>query len=175
MLPIPRHLKDILRPIGTYNSEFVVIGNIACDECSAENFTIKIVGDSSEYKEDRVIKVAEINDEYYLIIKAKCNDCNKEHLIFDKDFHGWDSFVCADNSGEMPRPECEIWKCDKCDIANHSLTVGINSQGKDNFKQNLEGEFDEQDWTEAFEWITIKIVCNLCGDTNDEWVSYETM
>jgi len=36
-------------------------------------------------------------------------------------------------------------------------------------------EFKPDDWTEAFSWITIKVICNSCGEENEEWISYETM
>lgn len=174
MLPIPKHLKSILKPIGDKNNEFEITGKIVCD-CGSENFTIELVGDSSDYEKNNVIKVVEIEENYFLIIKVKCNSCNKEHLIFDNDYHGWNGFVCGGDSREYPRPESKVWHCNKCENSDFSMNVHIHSQGQDDFIEELEDEFDKEDWIEGFDWITIKTACNMCGETNDEWISYETM
>ena len=172
MLPIPKHLKNILKPIGKGNNEFEVTGKIVCD-CGSEKFTIAIVADEI----DNVIKTIEIDDSFFLIVKAKCNDCSKEHLIFDNTYHGYDGFVCGlGGSKNLPRPDTKNWACNKCQKTNHSLIVMINSQGKKDFVEVCEnGKFNIEDWVEAFGWITIKVICNSCGEVNDEWISYETM
>ena len=174
MLPIPKHLESILKPIGESNNEFEVTGKIVCD-CGSENFTIEIVGDDADYQKDNIIKVTEIGGNYFLIVKVKCNNCGKEHLILDNDYHGWNGFVCGGESRNLPRPDTENWNCNKCQNTNHSLVVNIHSQGQENFIEEGEEEFDPNDWIEAFEWITIKIICKSCGETNNEWISYETM
>ena len=174
ILPLPKHLKNILSPIGNSNNEFELNGKIVCD-CGSENFTIKIVGDDSDYKKDDVIKVIEIDGNFFLIVKVKCNNCNKEHLIFDNDYHGWNGFVCGGDSKNLPRPDTKNWNCNKCKNTNHSMVVAIESQGQEDFIEEGEEEFDKEDWVEAFSWITIKVICNSCGEVNNEWISYETM
>ena len=179
MLPLPRHLKYILRPTGDSNNEFELIGKIVCD-CGSENFKIKIVGDSSSYASEKVIKVIEFDDNFYLIIKVECNNCNKEYLIFDNLLHGYNGFVCnglivGKDSKSIPRPDAKDWCCDKCGKTNHSMTVKIHSTGQNEFIENAGEEFDKNDWTETFDWITIKTECKSCNETNEEWISYETM
>jgi len=175
IIPLPKHLKNILIPIGNINSEFQLIGKIVCG-CGSEKFTIELVGDDSNYQKDNVIKVAEIDENYFLIIKAKCNSCNKENLIFDDDYHGWNGFVCGENFRHLPRPDTAYWCCNKCQNTNHSMIIRIESHGQDDFiEETEEGDFDMEDWVEAFSWITIKVICNSCGETNNEWISYETM
>lgn len=175
-LPLPSHLKDILKPIGNENTEFLLTGKVVCS-CNSENFTIKIVGDDSEYEEENVIRVIEVDGNYFLIIKVECNSCHKEHLIFDDGFHGWNGFVCGIINKSLPRPEAKAWGCNKCTKTNHSIVVTISSQGKDDFisEGGTDEGFDENDWVEAFDWITIGIACNSCEEKNDEWISYETM
>lgn len=171
--PVPKHLKEILKPIGD-NNEFEVTGKIVCD-CGSEEFKIKLVGDDSEYETNKVIRLAEIDDNYYLIVSVKCNNCNKEHLIFDNDFHGWNGFVCGENSKSIAKPETKNWTCKNCYGTNHSMTLLIHSQGQDDFKEEAGDEFDKNDWAEGFSWITIKLACNSCNEKNEEWISYETM
>jgi ribosomal protein S27E len=173
MIPLPRHLKDILNPIGEENDEFELTGKIVCN-CGSENFTIKFVGDDSEYEENKVIMVSEVDGNFFLIVKVKCNSCGKEHLIFDDNLHGWNGFVCGE-SKDLPRPDSKVWSCNKCNAANHSMIVKINSQGQQDFIDEVGDEFDKNDWTEAFEWINIEIECESCKEKNEEWISYETM
>ena len=174
IIPLPKRLKNILIPIGNSNNEFQLTGKIVCG-CGGEEFTIEFVGDDSDYQKYNVIKVAKINENYFLIIKVKCNTCNKEHLIFDMDFHGWNGFVCEESSKNLKRPDTQDWHCNKCQNTNHSMILIIESHGQDDFIEETEGELDSKDWAEAFSWITIKVICNSCGETNNEWISYETM
>lgn len=173
-LPIPKHLKDILFPVGNDNSELSVTGKIKC-KCGSENFRIQIVGDDSQYNDSQVIKVAEISGKYFLIIKVVCNDCSSQHLIFDNDYHGWNGFVCGGDNRDVERPQTKQWNCDKCANEIHKMTVQINSQGKDDFMEEGGDEFGEENWVEGFDWITIEIECSNCNKTNPEWISYETM
>ncbi|NDV64889.1 hypothetical protein D0T60_06495 [Bacteroides sp. 224] len=174
MIPVPKHLKSILKPIGDNNSEFEITGKITCD-CGSENFAIEIVADDSDYSKEQVVKVTEIDGNYFLIVKVKCNSCNKEHLIFDNDFHGWNGFVCGGDSKDQPRPSTKKWHCNKCCKSEHSMIVNIHSQGQEDFIEECGDEFDQDDWAEGFDWITIKTICNACEEVNDEWISYETM
>lgn len=173
-LPIPKHLKDIFIPLGDDNSEFSVTGKIKC-KCGSNNFKILIVGDDSQYKEDQVIKVAEIDGNYFLVIKVVCEDCNAEYLVFDNDYHGWNGFVCGGDNREIKRPPARQWNCDKCGKPIHKMIVKINSQGKDDFLEEGGEEFGIENWVEAFEWITIETECSNCNKINKEWISYETM
>ena len=174
MLPIPKHLEKILKVNELNNSEFEVTGKILCS-CGCEDFAMKYVGDTSEYDTEKVIKVIEIEENYYLIFKLECVKCKIVHLIFDNDFHGRNGFVCGELSKELERPQTQTWKCIKCDNTNHKVIVKINSAGKEDFIEETEGDFDGNDWIEAFSWITISIECRSCNEKNKEWISYETM
>lgn len=174
MLPIPKHLKSVIKTVGQENSEFMVTGQIQCD-CGNDTFKIKIVADDSAYETDNVIKVVEIEGHFFLIVKLQCNGCGKEHLIFDHDLHGWNGFMEADEAEEIQKPPAKTWSCNKCRAENHKMIVTIQSQGQDDFVNEAGEDFDKNDWIEAFEWIIIGTECNNCGEINEEWVSYETM
>ncbi len=173
-LPIPRHMREILKPLGNDNQELHVTGEIEC-ECGCRSFKIRLVGDTSSYQKEHVIKVAEIKGQYFLIVKVQCNKCNKENLIFDNDFHGWNGFICGGDAKQQPRPEAQVWYCNKCNKSDHLLKVSIQSQGQEDFIEEAGDEFDKNDWAEAFGWITIMTRCNSCGESNDKWITYETM
>lgn len=61
------------------------------------------------------------------------------------------------------------------------MTITICSEGKEDFIENLcDGilngkKYKKSDWTEAFGWITINLVCYNCGFEDSRWVDYETM
>lgn len=173
MLPIPKHLKGIFQPLGTKNSEFEVVGKLVCD-CNSEDFAIEFVGDDHKYWWHKAIRVARIGDGYFLIVKVECNNCKKEHLIFDNDYHGWNGYIGGDFR-ELPRPETKDWNCKKCNQTSHSINLAINSKGQEDFKQEAGDECPMEDWIEAFSWITIGIECKSCRKSNKEWISYETM
>jgi hypothetical protein len=83
--------------------------------------------------------------------------------------------VCGGDAKDLPRPEAKAWECNICNKSDHSIKLSIQSQGRNDFKEEAGDEFDRDDWAEAFGWITIMTKCNLCGENNNEWISYETM
>ncbi len=174
MLPIPKHLQDIFIPIGDKNCENQVNGVIRCS-CGCESFHIKIFADT----EEGCAEVCEYKDGFALVVKAVCMDCGKEYLIFDDSRNGWDGFVCQDGI-PVPDEELKSWNCPKCDCDIHNIELCILSQGKQDFIDTSgiadgETEFSEDDWVEAFEWITIGLKCYNCSHREVDWVDYETM
>ena len=174
MLPIPRHLKDIMVTTGDENSENLVNGIIRCP-CGCECFMIKTYAEV----ESGYPQICEYKGDHALMIKSKCADCAKEFLIFDNSKHGWNGFVCHDGV-TVPDNELKSWNCPKCTGDNHKLEISIMSQGKQDFVEETgiadgESEFSENDWIEAFEWITIGLTCFGCGYGIKKWIDYETM
>ena len=174
MLPIPKHLKDILAPMGDANCESRVNGVIRC-LCGCECFHVKIFADIKK----GYPQVCEYKDNYALVIKTVCMDCTKEYLIFDKSKHGWDGFVCHDGVS-VPDDELKSWQCPKCTSDIHNMEICIMSQGKQDFIDESgiadgETEFSEDEWIEAFDWITIGLHCHGCGYSDEKWIDYETM
>lgn len=173
-LPIPKHLQKILVPIRSANSETEVHGTIKCS-CGSENFIVNFYGDQIDDPEVNGIQVKEFHDGFLVMVSAKCMACSKEHVIFDSDHHGWDSWVNESNTGNQKRPQLEEWHCNTCGKSDHLLEVGIQSEGKENWKSEMGDHSDSDDWKEAFGWITVGIQCNSCKEHNPEWLSYETM
>ena len=174
MLPMPTHLENTLIPMGDKNNEFRVDGVIRCS-CGYECFHVKIYANT----EKGYPQVCKYQDGYALVIRVVCMDCGKEYLVFDDSKHGWNGFICRDGV-TVPEDKLKSWNCPKCSCDIHHVEVGIRSQGKEDFIDEIgiaDGvtEFNESDWVNAFEWITIGLKCFNCGHDEEEWIDYETM
>ena len=165
MYPIPTHLKNIMIPLGEENNEFQVYGSIRCF-CGCEGFQLRGYED------------AEYGGNYTSPLKAICKDCGKEYIIFDQSKHGWDGFVCHDGN-EIPYEELSEMLCPICGYDTHEIKVRISSQGKQDFIDEAgidsESDMNEDDWVNAFEWITIGLKCLECEHNDEEWLDLETM
>lgn len=154
-LPVPTHLQKYLTPVGNKNSEYEVKGKIHC-ACGNESF-----------------KIFESNDRQ--IIKLLCRQCGREILLFDAGKHGWEGFVCNDDFLDRTLP-FEKYICSKCGEASFGVTVHILSQGKEDFSEECDDDsFSPEDWVNAFEWITVSLLCSECKFSEKEWLDFETM
>ena len=92
------------------------------------------------------------------VIKVKCTECGKEHIIFDNRLHGYDGMT-----GEKTREalEYEPHFKRKCkDIV--SLYIKIeNDESFEEFQENTDLVFSEEQYSDAFSWITIYKVNSL--------------
>jgi len=155
--PIPDHLWDILVPRGAAESETEVTGTLRCT-CGGEEFAVL---ESNERR----------------IVRAVCRQCGREAVLFDAGKHGWDGFVCGFDP--LDRTEiAEKFRCPVCGGEHYAVTVHIASQGKADFVRFLkesESSFTEEDWVNAFEWITVSLRCTNCGRRDSRWLDCETM
>jgi ribosomal protein S27E len=175
LMPIPKHLQKCVIPNESKIDESPLIGRIHCS-CGSESFELLYHGKAHKSEEELIPCDLEVDGRFFFLIKAKCSQCANEYLIFDKDFHGWNGLVCHDSKqAAIARPELTTWKCTECNSLPHNAWIRISTMGKQDFIEETEGEFEENSWPEAFDWITINIRCPNCNKKTDEWVSYETM
>lgn len=175
MYPIPKNLQKIIIPKGTKNNEFQFYGQLTCS-CGNNHFEVLYVGDDTYYAKERTIKVVEIGKKYFLIVKAQCKQCHKIHLLFDKDYHGWNGFVCEGFGSRIhPRPKSKKWNCINCSNSEHKVNINIFSKGQQDFIEETEGQLNKTDWVEGYSLIRIGIECVFCGLSNKGWTSCETM
>ena len=175
MMPVPAHLQGIVVPKDSEIDESHLDGDVVCT-CGSHRFVFFYPGETQEWQGEVTPCTAKINGKFYFVVRTKCSSCAMEWLLFDKDFHGWDGFVCHDNSqAALPRPQLVAWKCLDCGGNDHESTLQIQTEGKEDFVSEGDGKFDEKCWPEGFSWITISLKCVKCGKNSPEWVSYETM
>lgn len=156
-LPIPKHLQNYLKPIGSENDEYEVHGEIQCS-CGQGNF-----------------EVWQSNDRQ--IVKLVCKNCGKEILLFDAGKHGWNGFVCKDDGLDRQEPFAK-YSCDECGNDTFKVTTAISSQGEQDFIDECvsnDDSFTADDWVDGFEWINITLTCCNCKQCEDEWLDFETM
>lgn len=175
MMPTPSHLIECVVPKDVAIDETPLAADVCCP-CGSQSFDLHYPGQTKEYHGQPIPVTAEIDGRFFFLIKARCSPCGREYLLFDKDFHGWNGFVCHDpTQAALPRPNLIPWECPKCGELKHHATVQIQTEGKLDFIEENEGMFDEDRWPDAFGWISIAITCSGCGKQTPEWVSYETM
>lgn len=154
-LPIPTHLQAYLKPVGDENTEFEVRGELYC-LCGCEEF-----------------EVWESNDRQ--IVKAKCKQCGQEIEIFDSGRHGWNGFVCHDDFLDCSLP-FNKYTCSECGQDIFKVSVYISSQGKQDYMEEADDEaFSEDNWVNAFEWISLSLNCKKCSYVENGWLDMETM
>ncbi|HEX4613156.1 MAG TPA: hypothetical protein VH092_33515, partial [Urbifossiella sp.] len=112
---------------------------------------------------------------WFFLLRIRCVACGRDHLLFDRDFHGWDGYVCHQpEQAELPRPPLVPWRCESCGGEEHRGTVGISTEGSRDFTECARG-FPVDRWPDGFGWFSVGIECCRCGHKPDVWVSYETM
>jgi len=174
-MPAPTHLLGITdqRPEDCTPTEFVA--DLHCP-CGGREFSLLYPGATQEWNGKVYPCTAQIDDRFYFLVRARCAACNDEHLVFDRDFHGWDGFVVHDESqAATPRPPLVPWQCSRCNSLAHRATVRVFGESQAFVMSESDGQVPPDQWQDAFGWITIETECVECGLGREDWVSYEAM
>jgi hypothetical protein len=175
MMPVPSHLQGLVVPLDSEIDEEALSATVRCP-CGEVRFDLLYPGQTHEYNGRMVPCVAEIDGKFFLVLKSRCAGCAQEHLLLDADFHGWNGFVCHDPAqAAVARPQLVAWACQACGESKHTGVVHIQTQGKDDFISEAEGEFDVNRWPDAFGWFSLDLTCSKCGKESQGLISYETM
>lgn len=86
------------------------------------------------------------------VIKAKCADCGKEHLIFDSRIHGYDGITSEETKEAMDYEPHFRSKCKG--IVSLSLKIE-NSESFEEFSEDFDLGFNEEQYSNAFSWLMI--------------------
>lgn len=86
------------------------------------------------------------------VIKAKCADCGKEHLIFDSRIHGYDGITSEETKEAMDYEPHFRSKCKG--FVSLSLKIE-NSESFEEFSEDFDLGFNEEQYSNAFSWIMI--------------------
>ncbi len=175
MLPTPSHLIDCTIPTPDRADDHQYAGHVQC-KCGSDSFELYHTGGTHEWDGETIPCVTAIGDEFYLRVVARCTGCGIDLLILDMDFHGWNGFVCREESKtKRPRPPLTRWPCRACGALVYNADVVVSGEDKETAIGESDGLLDESNWHEGFRWIDIHLHCTACGDDHKSWVSYETM
>jgi hypothetical protein len=168
-------LKDIVVVSSKPEEGSSVGGKIVCP-CGGDAFALMFPGQTHEYNGEIIPCMAEIDGNFFFVLRADCLRCRAQHLLFDADFHGWNGFICHDEvQASLPRPNLVAWSCRDCGGEAHRLDLSISGESLDDFKENAGDDFPAESWPEAFGWLSVSVSCVSCGETTEELVSLETM
>ena len=172
MYPIPRHLVEIFNVNTEESSEYDIKGKISCT-CGCDKFGIRTY---AEYDKEGCPHVYEYKGDYAFVVKCICKDCQKEWLLFDLSKHGFEGFLWHEGA-EVPDSELEKYHCLKCNSEYLEIIVEIEAEDKEQFIEEVvelePDKYTEEDYVDAFNWITIDLKCAECGEEFKNWVSLE--
>jgi hypothetical protein len=175
MMPVPTQLSNCIIPHSPEIDESGLEGKVRCP-CGSETFQLLYPGQTHEWNGEQILCTAEIDGKSFFLVKARCTGCDAEHLLIDKDLHGWNGFVCHEpEQAALPRPPLKPWPCKSCGAHEHLATIQIETQGRADFIEESEGKFPEDRWPDGFSWFSMSITCAKCGNMKKDWISLETM
>jgi hypothetical protein len=172
MNSVPKHIKECLTKIEF--SDVTVKGKLRCP-CGREIFHLLYPGKTITYQGKKAPCDYDTNGTSFFIIKSQCQRCKREHLLFDRDQHGWDVLVCPElrNKDDIPQPKLMKWECVKCGKQEHSIEIRFSYGTENEIYEAVNRGFMDNP-ADAFEWICITIECMTCGLKTERWVDYET-
>jgi hypothetical protein len=107
--------------------------------------------DKDRKKVEEVI-IPEVKVPSISVLKARCVNCNKEHIIFDSRFYGYDGMT-SDKNNELINYKPMFKQKGK---KEWSLQIKIeNDESLELFNENTGLNFDEKQYSNAFSWIII--------------------
>lgn len=125
-----------------------------------------------------IMQIFKNQPEEYEYILAECRECKKNVLVFDERIYGYNGIISnyeKNQNYSNNYVDKQTIPCSKCKTKYYKVIIRFYSTGKEDIIKNLDSVFNEDNWTNAFEWITINLQCNLCGKEKKNWFDFETM
>lgn len=174
-MPTPSHLKGVVVRGDTGFDEEPLVAPVRCP-CGGEVFEVLYPGQTHDWNGEAVPCVAEVGGNFLLVLKVRCTACEREHLLLDKDEHGYNGYVCHDPvQSSLPRPGLIPWRCPGCRGTGHRVVVTVCTAGRDHFEGETDGEFAPETWPEGFSWFRLGARCIACDRDTPDLIDYETM
>jgi hypothetical protein len=175
MMATPNHLEGLVVRDDTEFDEQPLVAPVRCP-CGGEVFEILYPGQTHDCNGETVPCVAKVGGNFFLVLKVQCKTCEQEHVLLDKDKHGYNGYVCHDpDQSSLPRPGLTSWQCLGCCGTGHRVVVTICTAGRAHFEGETDGEFDPETWPEAFSWFRLGARCVVCDRDTPGLIDYETM
>jgi hypothetical protein len=166
MMPVPSHLKGIAVPRDPVADQEPLTADIRCS-CGESTMELLYPGQTHRHEHKTIPCTAEIDGNYFFVVRARCTRCSTSHLLLDADFHGWNGFVCHDQAQASLAPPALIpWRCQSCAGTSHKVVVHIQTEGRQDFVNEAGEGFDAQRWPDAFGWFDLDLTCIGCGENS---------
>ena len=173
-LPIPTHLRDCVAPVDQSAEEGWLRVSVRCP-CGETRFELGYPGQTHDWGGREIPCFAQIGQHHFFLLSARCAGCDRDHLLLDADFHGWDGFVCHDpEKAALPRPPLVPWACRECAGISHSGVITVQVESKELVLGEGEIGIDPERWYDAFGWFSMDLSCAQCGREEPELISCET-
>ncbi len=172
MLPIPTHLRDILKVDEETFDGHNMDGRLQCT-CGCDDIRLKIYGEQHQEH----IAVKRYKNDYGFRIAGACAACGKSFDIFDMAKHGYNGFVCGDGAS-VEEEDLKVYHCGACQGDAFTVEIGIELEDKEQFIEEVveyePDKFVPEDYVDAFDWFTVALKCKKCGRKYEDWVNFET-
>ena len=113
---------------------------------------------------------------FHKIIKALDLTSKIEFEIYNENLYGYDAMV----TNQAQNMQCEKFRiknsCKICASDKFKINMTFRNTGKkDLLEEQPCKEITEENWTNAFDWVTIDLECASCGKKIKRWYEAETM
>ena len=110
------------------------------------------------------------------VIKVQPKDKNEEFILFDPDENGYDAMTINHGGNERKIQFTKKSKCRNCGTNLYNVLVTICHTGKNDVLTDLPDDINiRENWANAFDWISVDLVCANCGKRTKKWFESETM
>lgn len=172
-LPVPRHLEEIFQADLEQKTDYGLDGTLKCT-CGCQKFRLRTY---AHVRKDGCLGVTRYGDGYALVIQAECSACARVWPVFDMSRHGYNGYVCHEGV-EVPDSELKTYRCPECGKEEFLVEVGLELEDREQFAEEVVAYepdvYSEEDYVDAFDWITISVTCTGCGHRAKDWVNFET-
>jgi hypothetical protein len=170
--PVPSHLAGWVGPAEVKDDR--VTATVRCP-CDCERMEFHFTGIFETPGGAVVPKTVEVGGVWFFLVKAVCERCRREHVLFDNLCHGHDGFLYHNpETAALPRPPLHLLRCPKCGATAHQGKVTIISDFKDRyFLEGYARQCGLEHWPDAYGCFAMGVTCCNCGHSTPGWIDYE--
>ena len=113
-------------------------------------------------------------------LEAICSHCGQKILIYDSSRYGYDALAIIAEKNYIRKYATDFkivkkQKCRKCGNETSKIIIEISSTGKDDLFSESVAFINDNNWEDAFDWITVDLKCGGCGKDTKKYLDLETM
>lgn len=168
----PRHLEKIFCPTDEEGFE----GKIVC-ECGCRAFKIRCFG---EFYEKNKMAINEYKNKYGQAVRAVCENCGTDYLLYDFALHAYDGLICGDGIAVS-----DEWFKDFTTEADHlfEIKMFLEYDDEDQFfeevvsdehlQKDLDLHFTMADRASVWSWVVMELEGVQSGIVYKDFVNEE--